>query len=125
MLIHINRKIFKALDGDNLPLRRDYVEQLVSTAYYNLLSQNEIDTIVDYIITVINQTEEVISKYGIEAWANDDYPAKDCVSGYYNSSGRLVLVPFDWSLDENNEFDYSFEVAVILSEDDNRAEGLI
>jgi len=117
MVITINRKAYKAFKKTySKPELLEYIKEEVASDIENYgegiyLDDSEITEMSLGIISVINRNEKVIKKYGMEKYLNDDFPAKDYVSGYYYRTGTLILCPFDWSLYSDGEFDYSFTLA--------------
>ncbi len=120
MLISINRTIFNALQDERI--KKMYIEEIVrnestvSDDEYieEKLTGSEIESVTDGVFRVITKNEECISKHGMEKYLNDEIPIDDYVSGYYYNSGKVVICPFDWAVDENNEFDYSFTLARVI-----------
>lgn len=120
-LISIRREIFVALTEE---LQKLYVEDTLSDAMHAAnveLDKNEIDYIIKGICQVINSNEEFNNKYGktqrngfklVEEGTM--VPAGEEPSGYYYSSGKIVICPFDWTPEENGDFNYSFTLAKII-----------
>lgn len=122
-LIHINRKILLNLQEE---LQKEYIKENV---YHAIASdptvesefQNE-ENIIDYIVNgihfVIKQNEAFYEKYGKDigngkkmVLEGDLIPYLSDTSGFYHSTGKYVICPFDWTPNENHEFDYSFYIA--------------
>lgn len=124
MLINVNRKIFNALEGKREQL--EYVNECVSYHVDEILEENLIDfkesdglyseKIAKNICKVISKNEQTIKEIGMVNYYNNEMTVEQYISGYYYTSGRIVIVPFDWSMeDENDEdWDYSFSLAYIL-----------
>ena len=112
MLIHINRKIFNGLKVD---LRKDYIEDILIAQ--DIEDIKLIEYLVNGLMYIIHKNEEVIEKYGMESYIKEDYPASEYISGYYHSTGKYIIVPFDWSA-VDGEFDYSFQIAKLIDKDE-------
>lgn len=124
MLINVNRKIFNALEGK--PEQLMYVNECVSYEVTEILEKSLIDfkdsdglhseTIAKNICKVISKNEKIIKEIGMVNYYHNEMTAEQYVSGYYYDSGKIVIVPFDWSMaNENDEdWDYSFSLAYIL-----------
>ena len=114
MLIHVNRKVFNALPTEEL--KKSYIQSCcehLEIVHDYELDPKDFNEIHIGVLSVVTKNEELISKVGLEAYYNDDYPVKDHVSGYYHRTGTMIVCPFDWSMaDERDEdFSYSFFVA--------------
>jgi hypothetical protein len=115
-MILIDREIYNGLRGN---VKNKYVNMQVSDAIncmdldYNLLqlSNNEV---ANAIISIIENNEKVIKKYGLQAYYYGNYPAADYETGIRNI-GKVLIIPFDWSMaDEDDEsFLYTFEIAIL------------
>ena len=110
-MIHINREIFLELTPK---LQKEYISSTVLT----FLIEKDISEdfwlltyLSDGIFEIISKNEKCLSKYGMEKYLDETYPAKDHVSGYYYSTGKYVICPFDWTPDKDGNFNYSFTVA--------------
>ena len=118
-LIHINRKIFNALIGEE---REIYVRDIVSREVeeYNSIAKDEtidaddISRITKGIIRLIVSNENIIRKYGWEKYVESNYPAYADCQGYSYSSGKFGVMAFDWSAETVDELDYSFSIFKIL-----------
>jgi len=118
MIISVNRKIFNILSKDEDALY-DYISGCVSSNYDEYNPEHEdivVKDVAKNIIKVITSNEETISKIGLKKYFHNDMKADDYVSGYYYNSGKIVICPFDWSMqDENDEkFEYSFTLARMI-----------
>ena len=113
-LIHINRKIFNKLKDDET-LVKEYIGDQVMFADEDEIYEFYKD-VTEAIFKVVSSNEKLIEKVGMKAYYNDDYSAKDYVSGYYYSCGKYGIMPFDWNManetDEN--WSYSFNVFQVL-----------
>ena len=110
-LIHINRKIVNKLKDDE-QLLKEYIADMLFFADEEEELQEEHKNIVKGVYSIVTANEALIDKVGLEAYYHEDYSAKDHVSGYYHSSGKYGVMPFDWSMtneaDEN--WSYSFQI---------------
>ena len=116
MLISIRRNIFNSLEGQTL---QDYVMDSIESELdeYDQNHQGiDIEEVAYGIMSVITKNEETIEKYGIKKYYNNEIEVEDFVSGYYYRSGKIVICPFDWSMDneEDGTFDYSFTLARLI-----------
>ena len=116
MLIFIRRNIFNSLGGQTL---QDYVMDVIESVFdeYDQNHQGiDIKEVTHGIISVITKNEETIKKYGIKKYYNNEIDVEDFVSGYYYRTGAIVICPFDWSMDgdEDETFDYSFTLARLI-----------
>lgn len=114
-LININRKIFKNLSED---LQISYVSENVYREYGELLDSDDLEFIIKGISKVIRSNEEFHETYGIiqknglkQVDETCDVKGFSEPSGFYYSGNSIVVCPFDWSWDDNGDFDYSFTIA--------------
>ena len=114
MLIFINRKIFKTLLEVNKKVAYNYVYEKTVEVTEEELSSQELSLVVEGIFEVIKKTEAVIREYGLEKWQNDDYPSSKYVSGFWYKTGKIVIVPFDWDINGEENDNYTFELARII-----------
>lgn len=118
MLICVNRSIFKALNAE---LRKIYVYDSVLAASNGKLDCEEEGLVSDAIVKIIENTEEWHEKYGVVQKNGLKQVDETCMipgwsepSGYYRLQG-LTVGPFDWSWDDNGDFNYAFEVFRIVN----------
>jgi len=119
-LIQINRDIYLSLKGnlkeayirENIEI---YTEELIDK---ELLEDKDIDYILEGIQHIIKSNEKFHKRYGVlqkngKKQVDDTCKIKSGSepTGFYHSTGTLVICPFDWSWDDNGDFDYSFYVA--------------
>lgn len=110
-LFTINRKIFNALPS---ALQQDYVEQQIMNEY------PEIEFFTDIakgLVRSLNNYESWHAQYGTVKRNGLKQVDEDCMvpgfSGWsgYLQIGTIVVCPFDWSTDSEDNFDYSFFLA--------------
>lgn len=113
MLVQINRNIFKYLSEE---LRKTYVYDMVCAESNEKLDYEEEAQVTDAIIQVINNNEEWHEKYGViqknglkQVTEECMVPAWSGTTGYYQV-GKILIAGFDWSWDDNGDFDYSFSL---------------
>ena len=121
-LITINRKIVLNLTEE---LQKEYIKENV---YHAIASDPDLEQIFegadiqDYIVTgilhIIKANEEFHAKYGRDigngkkmVLEGDLVPYGEEPTGFYHSTGKYVICPFDWTINDNFEFDYSFYIA--------------
>lgn len=116
-LFTINRKIFNALPE---ALQLDYVAQQVMNEYPEI---EMFDNIAKSITKAIVNHEQWHAKYGQQRRNGLNQVDEDCTvqaysewSGYLHI-GPIVVCPFDWSWDDNDDFDYSFYLARSIEKD--------
>lgn len=116
-LFTINRKIFNALPS---ALQQDYVEQQIMNEY------PEIEFFTDIakgLVRSLNNYESWHAKYGQVKRNGLKQVDEDCmVPGFsewsgYLQIGTIVVCPFDWSWNDNDDFDYSFYLARSIEKD--------
>lgn len=117
-LIHIDRVIYKELKTEDLKKR--FIKNSIPLEYEDYFDINELNYIVNGIHFVIENNDKLNEEYGTiqknglkQIDENSMIPAfRNC--GYYHSTGKLVICPFDWSWDENGDFNYTFYIAKSL-----------
>jgi len=115
MMINVNRKIFNTLNKSNTDLVFEYIKNIVLQEDKDkLLTGSDLSLVSTGITEVITKNEALINRFGIERYKQEDYSAEFHVSGYWYRTGTIVVCPFDWSLDNNNDFEYSFVLARTL-----------
>jgi len=107
MLINVNRNVWNALPEN---VRIEYVLDCVYNALPEPDSDFEATIIADNVDSIINKNEKSIEKYGIEKYKAFDMPAVDLECGFRHSTGKYAVAAFDWSMDSDDNFDYSFIV---------------
>jgi hypothetical protein len=113
MLISINRKIFLALPKE---LQGTYVYENVCSSSNELPSYEDEAKISKHITEIIITNEKFHEKYGViqknlmkQVDETCEVPGFSEPTGYYQV-GKLLIAPFDWSWDDNGDFDYSFNL---------------
>lgn len=114
-LIFVNREIFNNLPSEDL--KKEYIKDCILKSDY--CEHPQFEYFVKGIFSVVSKNEKIIEKYGMKSYIREDYPAYDHVSGYYYSTGKYVICPFDWSVDDSGSFDYSFSIAKNISFEDD------
>lgn len=114
-VISINRKVFNQLKSNTeaLDLYLSELIQLVDSQEEAVEGWNEI---IRGLRQVITKNEELISEVGMKAYYNDNYPVSKHVSGCYYSTGQYGIIPFDWSMSDETDEDwtYTFNVFKVL-----------
>jgi hypothetical protein len=110
-------EIVKVLLGKDENLAVRYIAESVvnsnNTENYDIEIEENANNIANAILDIIKNNERIIDKYGIESYIDEEYPAKDYEVGYRHL-GKVLVSPFDWSVDNEGNFDYSFELAKML-----------
>jgi len=107
MLINVKRNVWNALQED---VRKEYVLDCVDSAFPEPDSDFDAGIIADSIDSIINKNEKSIEKHGIEKYKTSDMPAVDAECGFRHFTGKYAVGAFDWSMDSDDNFDYSFIV---------------
>jgi hypothetical protein len=113
MLITINREIFRALPFE---LKKIYVYEKVCSSHEYIIDFEEEGNITNSIIDIINSNEKFNEEYGkIQKNGLKQVDETCLVPGFsepsgYLQVGKLLIAPFDWSWDEEGNYDYSFTV---------------
>jgi len=107
MLIFIKRNIWKDLSNEDL--KKEYIcESLDEKLFEDPDFISEV--IVDNINSIIEKNEKIIERYGLDSYKKMDYPAIDHECGFRHSTGRFAVGAFDWSIESDDSFDYSFNI---------------
>jgi len=138
MLIDVNRKTFLKLcsyengetdeDKNVIEIRKEYIYSIVSICLLSFKSnsfyefkEEDIKYISNGIYNIILRNEQFHKKYGKiqnnglkQVSEGDLIPSGEEPTGYYYSSGSLVICSFDWSWEDNGDFDYSFQIALLI-----------
>ncbi len=121
-LITINRKIVTNLTEE---LQIEYIEENVYHAIAsdpNFEETFEGSDIQDYLVKgihmIIKSNEDFHAKYGKDlgngkklVLEGDLVPSGEEPTGFFHSTGKYVICPFDWALNDEFEFDYTFYIA--------------
>ena len=113
MLIFINRKIFNDLFKDK-ELVGEYIMDILTSIPELEDTSFDHNSMAISIYKSIKQNEKLIKKYGIKKWSNYKYSASKQPPETLYTSGSYLLHAFDWTPDDNGDFDYSWVVAKIL-----------
>lgn len=106
-MIHIDRNIFKALNHDEA-LLKNYINGCLD-CYINENALDEYQRYVcDGIFSIITKNEALIDKIGMKRYYDEDYKAKEYVDGTYYASGDIVIIPFDWSMSDEKDINWSY-----------------
>lgn len=114
MLIFINRVIFNTLFESNKKVAYNYIYEKVVEVIEDELTAEDLSLVVEGIFEIIKRNEAVIEEYGLEKWQNEDYPASKYVSGYWYKTWKIIVVPFDWDINGEEDDNYTFTLARIL-----------
>ena len=116
MLFFVNRKIFNSL---TLDLQTEYVEENIINEYGDIPNASDITASV---VRIIRDNEAWHTKYGViqpncQLQCNEDtmVPAWSTPSGY-GQYRDIVICPFDWSYEDNGDFNYCFFLAQTIKE---------
>lgn len=113
MIISVNRAIFRALSVD---LQEVYVYEQVINETSERLSYSEEVEISKGILSIITKYEEYNETHGVTQLNGSRQVDETClVPGFsepsgYSQIGKFLIAPFDWSWDENGDFEYSFSL---------------
>lgn len=118
-LFTIRRNIFRALDLD---LAKEYVAQQIMNEYQDV---EHLDKLASYLTEAIHKNEMWHERYGkkqanglTQVEESCTIPAYSEWSGYLQVA-NLVVAPFDWSWEENGDFDYTFFIAQSIAGNSN------
>lgn len=116
MLFFINRKIFNSL---NYNLQLEYIKENIINTYGYIEHAKKLSEIVRGIII---SNEEWHTKYGsmqkngrLQCTEETMVPAWSTPSGH-GEYADINICPFDWSWDENGDFDYCFYLSKTIKE---------
>jgi hypothetical protein len=116
-MVYIDREIVIGLKEEvKIKYIRERVEDYIETLdfeYSELFEDIDTEEVSKAILSIIRRNEKIIEKYGMENYYKETYPAFDCESGI-RSIGRIVIVPFDWSMDSQLNFDYTFILSLAI-----------
>jgi hypothetical protein len=136
ILININRKTFLKLcsyennetdeNKNVIKIRKEYIYSTVENSllpfeYELKLDSYDIEYISNGIYSIILNNEQFHRKYGKiqenglkQVDDGDMIPSGEEPSGYHYSTGSIVICPFDWSWNNNGDFNYSFQIAKLI-----------
>jgi len=114
MVISVNRSIVRALSNE---LKKVYVyESVCASNDDEKLSYEEEVIVSDTILEIIKANENFNEMYGVLQPNGIKQVTEECLipgssepSGF-RQNGKILIAPFDWSWDENGDFDYSFNI---------------
>jgi hypothetical protein len=115
-MIFIDREIVTGLKEEvKIKYVMERVEEYVESLDFEAseIIEDKIEEVSEAISSIIRRNEDIIEKYGMENYYKETYPAFDYESGI-RSVGRIIIVPFDWSVDSQLNFDYTFILSLTL-----------
>ena len=121
-LIFINRKVFNALADearevyvrDQVTREVDEYNEEVQGTNIGYVERGDVDNIVRGIISLIVKNENIIRKYSWKGYLEELYPASEQTSGFSYTTGKYAVSAFDWSAENEDELEYSFNVLRVL-----------